>query len=136
MGREDSCAKTRTAAQEQSHVAESSDGGADTGQRELPEGPMGRMTPLRKGSVFDDLMRRRMLPEGSNHASDRERWIRGSKEPKQVNSLTRRNPKKAREQAAQNMQWSNTAGESADCIANRMGWVTGRREGRGDALER
>ena len=50
----------------------------------------------------DDLMRRRMLPEGANHTSDRERWIRGSKGLEQVNSLTRRNPKKAREQAAQN----------------------------------
>ena len=77
-----------------------------------------------------------MLPKGSNHTSDRERWRRGSKGPEQVNSLAQRNPKKAREQAAQNMQWSNTAGESADHIANRMGWVTGRREGRGDALER
>ena len=59
-------------------------------------------TSLRKGSVVYDLMRRRMLPEGANHTSDRERWIRGSKGPEQVNSLARRNSKKAREHAAQN----------------------------------
>ena len=53
--------------------------------------------PLQKRSVFHDLMRRRVLPEGSNRKSDRERWIRGSKEPEQVKSLMQ-NQKEAREQ--------------------------------------
>ena len=77
MGRENSRSKKRTAAQGHSH--EGSDGGADTGQRELPEEPIKRRTPRRKGSVVEDLMRRRILPEGVNHTSDREKLDTGVK---------------------------------------------------------
>ena len=68
-----------------------------------------------------------MPPKGANHTCDREKEDTGLKGPEQVNSLARRNPKKAKEQAAQNnMQGGTPPGKTLiEAVAEWVGnWET------------
>ena len=65
-----------------------------------------------------------------------DKWREGMKTPAQVNSLTRRMPKKAVQQAAQNITWSNDAAESAEKRTPMNRLVIGRRISVGEERER
>ena len=78
---------------------------------------MGTMKPWRNGSVLDDFNQRWMVVVGSMETSVTVRWTVESKAEGHVNSATLRNPKKAREDAVQNMIWSKE-GE------NKEWWMT------------
>ena len=80
---------------------------AETGQISVPEHPILRVTPVRKGSVLETLRLTFMyfgLPcGGKNVMSLHDRWSLGLNVPGQVNSLILRNPKKVSVKAAQSI---------------------------------